>query len=101
MDGVVDVVVAGLAQVPVAGRPGVRGLDGYIGVAVGIERAVVAGTDAIVGLQVGSGIKERTVAIEDASTAGKIMRLMDALDDCDDVTNTHVNFDIPEEFLST
>jgi len=28
--------------------------------------------------------------------AGKIMRLMDALDDIDDVTNTHVNFDIDE-----
>lgn len=44
-------------------------------------------------------VPQNTVAIEDASTAGKIMRLMDALDDCDDVTNTHVNFDIPEEFL--
>jgi YebC/PmpR family DNA-binding regulatory protein len=40
-----------------------------------------------------------TVEITDAATAGKIMRLMDALDDCDDVTNTHVNFDIPEELL--
>lgn len=39
------------------------------------------------------------VEITDAATAGKIMRLMDALDDCDDVTNTHVNFDIPEELL--
>lgn len=46
-------------------------------------------------------VPQNTVAIEDASTAGKIMRLMDALDDCDDVTNTHVNFDIPEEFLSS
>ena len=27
------------------------------------------------------------------------MRLMDALDDIDEVQNTHVNFDIPEEFL--
>lgn len=41
-----------------------------------------------------------TVKVEDAVTAGKIMRLMDALDDVDDVTNTHVNFDIPEEFLN-
>lgn len=45
-------------------------------------------------------VPQNTVAVEDASTAGKIMRLMDALDDCDDVTNTHVNFDIPEEFLN-
>jgi YebC/PmpR family DNA-binding regulatory protein len=45
-------------------------------------------------------VPNNTVAITDASTAGKIMRLMDALDALDDVTNTHVNFDIPEEFLN-
>lgn len=41
-------------------------------------------------------VPNSTVEITDADTAGKIMRLMDALDDCDDVTNTHVNFDIAE-----
>lgn len=40
-----------------------------------------------------------SVEITDAKTAGKIMRLMDALEDSDDVTTTHVNFDIPEELL--
>ena len=40
-----------------------------------------------------------TVEITEAATAGKIMRLMDALDELDDVTNTHVNFDIPEELF--
>ena len=40
------------------------------------------------------------VAVTDESTAGKIMRLMDALDDIDDVTNTHVNFDIDESLLT-
>lgn len=44
-------------------------------------------------------VPNTTVEVTDAATAGKIMRLMDALDDCDDVTNTHVNFDIPEELL--
>ena len=44
-------------------------------------------------------VPNNTVAINDAATAGKIMRLMDALDDQDDVTTTHVNFDIPEELL--
>lgn len=44
-------------------------------------------------------VPNNTVEITDASTAGKIMRLMDALDDCDDVTNTHVNFDIAQELL--
>jgi YebC/PmpR family DNA-binding regulatory protein len=44
-------------------------------------------------------VPKNTIEITDKETAGKIMRLMDALDDCDDVTNTHVNFDIPEELL--
>ena len=40
-----------------------------------------------------------TVEVADKETAGKIMRLMNALEDCDDVTNTHVNFDIAPELL--
>lgn len=46
-------------------------------------------------------VPKNTVDITDAGTAGKIMRLMDALDDIDEVTNTHVNFDIPEELLTS
>ncbi len=42
-----------------------------------------------------------TVEVTDAAAAGKILRLMDALDDLDDVTATHVNFDIPEELLAS
>ncbi|MDB5164869.1 MAG: putative transcriptional regulatory protein [Candidatus Saccharibacteria bacterium] len=45
-------------------------------------------------------VPNTSIEVTDASTAGKIMRLMDALDDIDDVTNTHVNFDIPEDLLS-
>lgn len=45
-------------------------------------------------------VPNSTVTITDKETAGKVMRLMDALDDLDDVTNTHVNFDIPEELLA-
>lgn len=44
-------------------------------------------------------VPNMTVPVTDKDTAGKIMRLMDALDDIDEVQNTHVNFDIPEEFL--
>lgn len=44
-------------------------------------------------------VPNNTVEITEQDTAGKIMRLMDALDDCDDVTNTHVNFDIDENLL--
>jgi YebC/PmpR family DNA-binding regulatory protein len=45
-------------------------------------------------------VPNNTVEITDAATAGKVMRLMDALDDLDDVTTTHVNFDIPEELIA-
>ncbi len=40
-----------------------------------------------------------TIDVTDPATAGKIMRLMEALDDLDDVSGTHVNFDIdvPED----
>jgi YebC/PmpR family DNA-binding regulatory protein len=44
-------------------------------------------------------VPNNTIEVTDEATAGKIMRLMDALDDCDDVTNTHVNFDIDESLL--
>ena len=45
-------------------------------------------------------VPNNTVEVTDEATAGRIMRMMDALEACDDVTNTHVNFDIPEELLS-
>lgn len=44
-------------------------------------------------------VPNNTVDISDGATAGKILRLMDALDDIDDVVNTHVNFDIPEALI--
>jgi YebC/PmpR family DNA-binding regulatory protein len=46
-----------------------------------------------------SYMPNNTVPVNDKETAGKIMRMMDALEDQDDVTTTYVNFDIPEEFL--
>jgi len=45
-------------------------------------------------------VPNTTIEVTDVATAGKIMRLMDALEDLDDVSATHVNFDIPEELLS-
>ena len=45
-------------------------------------------------------VPNHVVEITDKVTADKVMRLMDALDDTEDVTATHVNFDIPEEFLA-
>jgi YebC/PmpR family DNA-binding regulatory protein len=44
-------------------------------------------------------VPNNTIEVTDEATAGKIMRLMDALEDCDDVSNTHVNFDIDDSLL--
>ncbi len=44
-------------------------------------------------------VPDSTIEVTDKDTAGKIMRLMDALDDIDDVTDTHVNFDIDESLF--
>jgi YebC/PmpR family DNA-binding regulatory protein len=46
-------------------------------------------------------VPNNTVEVTDPAAAGKIMRLMDALDELDDVTTTHVNFDIPENLLAS
>jgi transcriptional/translational regulatory protein YebC/TACO1 len=41
------------------------------------------------------------VAIEDESAAKKLLRLMDALEENDDVQDVYANFDIPERVLET
>lgn len=60
----------------------------------GLKEAGVKVEDAEISL-----VPNNTVEVTDKDKAGKIMRLMSALDELDDVTNTHVNFDIPEELL--
>ncbi len=44
-------------------------------------------------------VPDNTIEVSDKETAGKIMRLMNALELIDDVSATHTNFDIPEELL--
>jgi YebC/PmpR family DNA-binding regulatory protein len=44
-------------------------------------------------------LPKTTVAVEDESTAKKLLRLMDALDENDDVQAVYANFDIPEGVL--
>ena len=39
---------------------------------------------------------QNTIIIDDTDTARKVMKLMDALDDLDDVVATHANFDIAD-----
>lgn len=46
-------------------------------------------------------VPKNTVEITDKDTAGKIERLMDALEDQNDVTATHTNFDIAESAMES
>ena len=41
-----------------------------------------------------------TVPVSNATTAKKIISLMEAFEDHEDVQNTYANFDIPDEILS-
>ena len=42
-------------------------------------------------------VPNNTIAITDKEIARKVMKVMDALEDLDDVTNVHSNFDISDE----
>jgi len=44
-------------------------------------------------------VPKTTVAVEDETKARQVMRLIDALEDNDDVQDVYANFDIPERVL--
>lgn len=44
-------------------------------------------------------IPKNTVNVDDKAVAAKIMKLLDALEDLDDVQNVSANFDIPDEVM--
>jgi len=46
-------------------------------------------------------VPQNTIPLEDAEAAKKVLRLIDALDEHDDVQNVHANFDIPDSILET
>jgi YebC/PmpR family DNA-binding regulatory protein len=46
-------------------------------------------------------LPKTTVPVEDESAAKKLLRLMDALEENDDVQDVYANFDIPERVLET
>jgi len=48
-----------------------------------------------------SMMPQNTIEINDKQTAGKIISLMDAFEDHDDVQNTYANFDIPDEIINS
>jgi YebC/PmpR family DNA-binding regulatory protein len=46
-----------------------------------------------------SMIPQNVVEVTDEKTAGQLMKLLDNLEDNDDVQNVHANFDIPDEII--
>ena len=44
-------------------------------------------------------LPKTTVEIDDEATARKVLRLIDALEENDDVQDVYANFDIPERVL--
>jgi len=48
-----------------------------------------------------SMVSQNNVPIDDAAVAKKIIFLMEALEDQDDVQNVYANFDIPDEIMAT
>lgn len=62
----------------------------------GLRQAGLAVTEAEL-----TYVPNNSVEVSDPAVAGKVMRLMDALEAIDDVTATHVNFDIPEAVLES
>ena len=46
-------------------------------------------------------VPQATIALDNAEGANKVLRLIDALDEHDDVQNVHANFDIPDDILES
>jgi len=46
-------------------------------------------------------LPQQTVPLEDATTAKQVLRVIDSLEDHDDVQNVYANFDIPDSVLQT
>ena len=44
-------------------------------------------------------LPQNTVKVDDPHKASQMTRLMDALEDHDDIQNVYANFDIPDELM--
>jgi transcriptional/translational regulatory protein YebC/TACO1 len=68
--------------------------DDFAAVRAALEEAGIAFESAELTM-----LPKTTVAVEDETTAKKLLRLMDALEENDDVQAVYANFDIPEGIL--
>ena len=72
------------------------GVEDLAGVRAAVEQAGFTVESAEVTM-----IPKTTVEVDDQAAAKKIVRLMDALEENDDVQDVYANFDIPERVLET
>ena len=68
--------------------------EDLVGVREAIEAAGITAESAELTM-----VPKTTVQVEDESAAKKVLRLLDALEENDDVQDVHANFDIPERVL--
>ena len=79
--------------------------DGSSFVVTSAPEALVSVREAIedAGIEVASAeltmVPKTTVEVADESAAKKVLRLVDALEESDDVQDVYANFDIPERVL--
>jgi YebC/PmpR family DNA-binding regulatory protein len=66
----------------------------------GVREAIEGAGITIASVEVAL-VPKTTVAIDDETTAKKVLRLMEALEENDDVQDVFANFDIPEAVLET
>ena len=66
---------------------------------LGAVRAAIAAAGFTVDSAELSLIPKNTVSVDDESAAKRVMRLIEALEDNDDVQDVYANFDIPEQVL--
>jgi YebC/PmpR family DNA-binding regulatory protein len=68
--------------------------DDFNGVREALEAAKLTFVEASVAM-----VPKNTVEVADEKTAKQLMRLIDTLEDNDDVQHVHANFDIPDEIM--
>jgi YebC/PmpR family DNA-binding regulatory protein len=82
-------------------------LDGDVFQVTSAPESLAAVREAIEGAGFGvdsaelSMVPKTTVAVEDEAAAKSVIRLIDTLEDNDDVQDVYANFDIPEQVLET
>ena len=104
VDGSVDEDTVMIAVLDAGAEDGVKDDDGWLVTCqpAQLQAAIKALNDA--GIEVRSNelalAASNPISIEDESDARKVIKLMEALDDHDDVQNVWSNFDIPDSVLA-